>query len=346
MDHKLAAPAPIQHLQPLKAQTTKPNMLTTTKRALASSAALRTTTTTMMMLLMLALAFRASFVVEATDYSDGALFRENFETSTRDGYKFDGHGETQSYQNDGSTGNIFRASYPPNKDGSPRLVKRTQLNRAVSTATTSFDMKLDRQFEFVKGGKLNGIGGGKATTGCEPIDPNGWSVRMMWRENGVPELYIYHQDRKEDCGDRFPSTSGFVFGPDTWYRIDIQVRMNSAVTTRDGYAVLFIDGVRQVEANNLRLTGNSAVQIDQFQLNTFYGGSDRSWSPSKTTYIYFDNMGCDAWSHCYRDSRQRVRNQQGRHLQLQHKVVLCEELPILWGNRLFGSARREIKLLR
>jgi hypothetical protein len=151
-------------------------------------------------------------------------------------------------------------------------------------------MKLDSKFEFVKGGKLHGLGGGTGTTGGDDITPDGWSVRMMWRANGVPELYIYHQDRKDEYGDRFPVTTGFKFGKDTWYRIDIQVGINSAVGSKDGSAVLFIDGVRQVEAKNLNLTGIQSVQIDQFQFSTFYGGSDRSWSPSKTQYIYFDNF--------------------------------------------------------
>jgi hypothetical protein len=233
------------------------------------------------MMAVLVLAFHVLFAVEAAAYTDGALFRENFESGTS-AYSFNGNGVIQ----DG----ILRASYPPSSEGSPRLVKRSSLTQSVSTATLSFDMKLHSQFEFVKGGKLHGLGGGTGTTGGDSIDPNGWSVRMMWRANGVPELYIYHQDRKGTYGDRFPATTGFKFGKGTWYRIDIQVQMNSAVGAKDGRASLFIDGVRQAEATNLNLTGNSSVQIDQFQFSTFYGGSDSSWSPSKTQYCYFDNF--------------------------------------------------------
>ena len=73
-------------------------------------------------------------------------------------------------------------------------------------------------FVFGRGGKFGcGFGLGKATTGCKDIEPDGASVRFMWRgikENGeynldkfAPRanamLYIYHQDRKERCGDNF-----------------------------------------------------------------------------------------------------------------------------------------------
>jgi hypothetical protein len=243
-----------------------------------------------MKMAMFALAFRgllvAVVVVDAQEYTDGALFRENFETRTVEDYTFSGNGVTQSTPN----GNILRTRYPPTAEGSPRLTRRTSLTRSVPAATLSFDMKLDRDFEFARGGKLHGLGGGTGTTGGGPVDRNGWSLRLMWWDTGVPNLYVYDQDRQAEIGDHYNSTTGFEFGKNIWYRIDLQVVMNSAVNVDDGYAVLFVDGVREVRANNLRLTGSRAVQIDQFLFNTFYGGGDSSWSPSKTTYAYFDNF--------------------------------------------------------
>ena len=53
---------------------------------------------------------------------------------------------------------------------------------------------------------------------------------------------------------------------------------------------MYIDGVKQVEVNGLRLSGNANVNIDKFLFSTFYGGADPSWSPSKTTYVYYDNF--------------------------------------------------------
>ncbi len=229
--------------------------------------------------------FGGDDVIQAASYSDGAVFRETFQASNNTNYNFNGNGVIQAYSN----GRILRASYPPTSEGSPRLSHKGGLARSVSEATLSFDMKFHSEFEFVKGGKMHGLGGGTGTTGCKPIDPNGWSVRMMWARNGVPQLYIYHQNRANNCGDVYPA-SNFAFKLGSWYRIDIQVRMNTAVGSGNGYVALYIDGVLRSEARNLNLTGKTSVQIDHFKFSTFYGGSDSSWSPSKTTYCYFDNF--------------------------------------------------------
>jgi hypothetical protein len=163
------------------------------------------------------------------------------------------------------------------------------LENVVSAATLNFDLKLHSQFEFVKGGKLHGLGGGSATVGCNPIDPGGWSVRMNWGASGAPNLYIYHQDRPGPCGDHYEA-SNFTFRRGRWYRIDIYVEMNSGIETSDGRASLYIDGVRYVDVRNLNLSGNANVKIDTFLFHTFYGGNDSSHSPSETTYAYFDNF--------------------------------------------------------
>ena len=68
-------------------------------------------------------------------------------------------------------------------------------------ATLIYSFMMKPGFEFVKGGKLPGLGGGNATTGCDPIDPGGWSMRYMWRRNGKAVVYAYHLDRMNECGD-------------------------------------------------------------------------------------------------------------------------------------------------
>ena len=245
-------------------------------------------------------------------HADGeTLFRENFESSaTGQNFSLD-HARTQSYARSSvNYGHILRVEYPPRDYGSPRVTRRFDLvPGGSSSATLSFDMKLHTEFEFVRGGKLHGLSGGNGTSGCKPIDPNGWSVRMMWRRSGTPELYVYHQDRVERCGTSYPATTGFTFRRGRWYRIDLQVRMNTAVGSGDGYAALYVDGVRQANVGNLNLTGTDEAQIDQFRFSTFYGGDTPSWAPNRTTYCYFDNFsvvsglrvsgvhgtGCEIW---------------------------------------------------
>jgi hypothetical protein len=235
-------------------------------------------------------------------YTDGALFRQNFENMTwLEGqvWSFDGLA-TIPYTTGGIDGTILLATYPPFGDEGPdEIAKPFDLSGSVTSATLSFDVKLHSQFEFVKGGKMHGLAGGTMTTGCDPIDPDGWSVRMMWRhipettaDDARPELYIYHQDRDSHtpCGDEFPTTTGFTFQRGQWYRVELYVKMNTGIWAFDGRAMLYINGVLMVDKQGLRLTANMGVQIDKFLVSTFYGGDDHTWSPDNTTYAYFDNF--------------------------------------------------------
>eukprot|EP00484_Ammonia_sp_Unknown_P026354 CAMPEP_0197025130 /NCGR_PEP_ID=MMETSP1384-20130603/5553_1 /TAXON_ID=29189 /ORGANISM="Ammonia sp." /LENGTH=304 /DNA_ID=CAMNT_0042453621 /DNA_START=80 /DNA_END=994 /DNA_ORIENTATION=+ len=223
-------------------------------------------------------------------YTDGALYRQNFEddANIEDWYLSEPDILLYDY---GSYGQIIKVSYIPTDDGSERVGTRFALQAGASEVTLSFDVKLHSAFEFVRGGKMHGVAGGTATTGCKPIDADGWSVRMMWGSAGDPRLYIYHQDRKSSCGDPyFQSQSQFTFALGTWYRVEIYVKLNSNANSFDGEAALYIDGDLLVEVQNLRLSGNNDNDIDWFDFSTFYGGSDQSWSPSTTTLAYYDNF--------------------------------------------------------
>lgn len=221
--------------------------------------------------------------------SDEYLFTQTFESLPTEQNWFSDKLRIIDSKDD-KHGHIVQHTYVPSESGTPYVGHRFKFNQKVTEATLSFDMKLDTQFEFVKGGKMHGLGGGKVTTGCREIDPDGWSVRMMWRKSGQPVLYIYHQDRKNRCGDNVADTTGFTFSKDVWYTVDLQVKLNSALGSKDGLATLYIDGIKRAERNGLNLTGNMKMQIDSFLYNSFYGGNDPSWSPSVATYAYYDNF--------------------------------------------------------
>jgi len=218
-------------------------------------------------------------------YTDQALFRENFESmDVGDGWFDSSSLRVQDYH---SGVKILKATYNPTSKGSQRITKSYFFDK-TDKATLSFDVKFHSRFEWVKGGKMHGLGGGSRTTGCNDITPDGWSVRMVWRQNGRPELYVYHQDRENRCGDS--KEADFNFSVGKWYRIDMYIEMNSAADAADGLAELYINGIRYVRYDELRLTGNMDVLIDSFMFSSFYGGGDTTWSPSKDTYVYYDNF--------------------------------------------------------
>lgn len=63
--------------------------------------------------------------------------------------------------------------------------------QSPQTMLLSYELAFDENFQWVKGGKLPGLRGGKDSDGCEGGSlPNGtdcWSARLMWRMDGEAE---------------------------------------------------------------------------------------------------------------------------------------------------------------
>jgi len=156
-------------------------------------------------------------------------------------------------------------------------------------ATLIYSFKMREGFEFVKGGKLPGLGGGTATTGCDPVDPEGWSMRFMWHRKGKAVIYAYHQDRENYCGDNWDIGS-FTIG--TRHTLQQYIRINSP-GRKDGILKVWQDGVLVLSRSDVRYRGNVSTNtalVDRFLRSTFYGGSDISWAPSKVTSIDFGDF--------------------------------------------------------
>ncbi|XP_037049639.1 uncharacterized protein LOC119083929 [Bradysia coprophila] len=66
------------------------------------------------------------------------------------------------------------------------------------TAIFKYGVFFPAGFDFVKGGKLPGLYGGK--TSCTGGDPavDCFSTRLMWREGGQGELYLYANREAQD----------------------------------------------------------------------------------------------------------------------------------------------------
>lgn len=223
-------------------------------------------------------------------YTDGVLYRQNFESG--DANPSTRYLSVIPYTTGGIDGHILQATYIPSSQGSERILQDYRL-KPVDSATLSFDVKFHSQFEFARGGKMFGLLGGKGTAGCQPVDRDGWSVRMMWVAGGTPTLYIYHQDRTSECGSYFYPSTKFQFEKGRWYRVEIYVKVNERPGTGDGEAQLYVNGDQLIDVKGLNLNGRRwprNVRVDRFAFHTFYGGSDSTWSPSKQTYAYFDNF--------------------------------------------------------
>lgn len=185
---------------------------------------------------------------------------------------------------------VIKATYIPNEIGSPRLVYIKSFP-TVSKASLEYEVKFLKGFNFVRGGKLPGLGPSIPLTGCNDGDENKWSVRLMWLQDQKLGIYYYGQVRGTHCGDTIVA-HGVRLEDDRWYKIRMDVYLNTAGEA-NARVDLYLDDILVSSPNTLELRGNttsSSSLIQKLVFNTFYGGSDSSWSPPHPTQSIFKNI--------------------------------------------------------
>jgi hypothetical protein len=187
-------------------------------------------------------------------------------------------------------GRCVRAAYRPASNGSPRLTF-TQTLPPARSYTLNYDVNFESGFEWVKGGKLHGLGPSNPTTGCDDATLDGWSARVMWRREGELQIYTYDQHRENNCGNT-ENAVGHRFAQGRYQAVSLYVQVNEPAQLANGRIALYLDGEKIAEQTGLQLraTGGSATEINRFMFSTFFGGNDSSWAPSKTVTARFDNF--------------------------------------------------------
>ena len=109
-------------------------------------------------------------------------------------------------------GKSLRVTYPkgslgPNEGGG---VFRQKLP-PLSSRSLSYRVLFEKGFDFRRGGKLPGLGGGKANTGGNKPTGDGWSARYMWGEDGK----LLYERCYSNCSPRYTfliaeHTSGYA----------------------------------------------------------------------------------------------------------------------------------------
>ncbi|MCH8502489.1 MAG: hypothetical protein LAT77_11335 [Aliidiomarina sp.] len=201
---------------------------------------------------------------------------------------------------DGSGG--IRVSYQGNERGSARVVRNVALAGASEQAELEFAVQFCDGFDFARGGKLHGLGPRQPVAGGNPVEPERWSARLMWRANGTLQTYVYHQDQPGRYGDT-KTAPDFQFQPGEYYQVKIRVTLNSAADLADGSMQVFVDDQQLIDHQALRFRSqmSDASQIQQFLFSTFHGGSSPEWAPRdeageyKLDCAYFDQVRVTAF---------------------------------------------------
>ena len=150
-------------------------------------------------------------------------------------------------------------------------------------------------FGFARGGKLPGLFGGKGNTGGDkPTGKDGFSARMMWREDGRVVQYLYYPDQPDRYGHQIPwidPTTGkqIKFQPGQWHTVVHQLAINTP-EKNNGTLRAFFDGKIVLDIDDLRFRDTNDFSIDGFLLSTFFGGGDASWQTTAEEILFFDNF--------------------------------------------------------
>ncbi|OJT12174.1 hypothetical protein TRAPUB_11284 [Trametes pubescens] len=175
-----------------------------------------------------------------------------------------------------------------------------------------YDVLFEEGFDFREGGKLPGIygGAGDAAYGCtggrQTDRCKCFNLRLMWRENGVGELYAYvpqsevntrrllavpprsiqHPDYGFSVG-----RGAWTFASGRWTRVTERVKIND-VGQENGEIEILIDGKSVFLAQGLvlRTPEGPDAHVQGLHFQTFFGGHSPDWASPKDQRAWFANV--------------------------------------------------------
>ncbi|EPQ50624.1 hypothetical protein GLOTRDRAFT_50303 [Gloeophyllum trabeum ATCC 11539] len=172
----------------------------------------------------------------------------------------------------------------------------------ASSVTLEYSVFFPDDFDWVKAGKLPGIYGGH--TGCSGGDDadDCFSTRLMWREGGLGELYLYAPRDKQAksvcetppqsvCDSEYGLSIGrgsFNFTKGNWTHVRQTVTLNTP-GMQDGAFVLEVNGQRAINGSEIFYRGfpGSDSNTKGGLLGTFFGGHEPEYATPKDQYTWF-----------------------------------------------------------
>ncbi len=192
------------------------------------------------------------------------------------------------------SGRSLRVHYPeggvgPSEGGAQW---RLELDDSYDELYLAYRVRFADGFDFVLGGKLPGLVGGSAPTGCSN-DQDGFSARSMWRPEGAGVQYMYFPEKQNNCGDDYDYMLGDAiasFEPGVWHTLEHHVVMNTP-GEHDGLLQAWLDGELVLDAPGfLFRLADGTYSIDAMYFSTFFGGSSNDWAPTKDERVDFDDF--------------------------------------------------------
>lgn len=164
----------------------------------------------------------------------------------------------------------------------------------------SYDVKFEKDFQFVRGGKMHGFLPKKPVTGVREGRPDGWRLRLMFRRQSAMTKYDCHQYKPSQYGNRGePIDRFFRFRKDRWMSVSIHVSINEDPSKATGFNHVYVDGelIERHDQVRLRAVATKDTLINYALFSTFHGGHSEEWPPRDergnpmNVHALFDNFG-------------------------------------------------------
>ena len=217
------------------------------------------------------------------------------------------HGAIKS--NPGGSDNVMRVLYLKGKYAS---ASGGQFYKDVKLGTQGqldYEVYIPSNFDWRKGGKLPGLYGGNKECSGSKVLPNGqncFSTRLMWREGGIGEVYMYIPFKEntdsfcKQCAypvaDKCSALSGaeycawgrgsFRFKAGSWNRVRQTITLNTP-GKQDGKFELFINGNKVASHSNVVYRTTASMTLSGMLFSTFFGGDSSSYAPRSDQELMF-----------------------------------------------------------
>lgn len=157
--------------------------------------------------------------------------------------------------------------------------------KGVEEASLTYSVRFAKGFDFVKGGKLPGLFGGKRISGKDyPTGDDGFSSRLHWRADGYGQIKAYLPVE----GGSAPEfgTQTFRFKPGKWHVIRQKVVLNDPKRP-NGRLMMWFDGKLVINESQVLYRTGSRLRIEGLFFCTFFGGGTKEWASTRNTFADF-----------------------------------------------------------
>lgn len=148
-----------------------------------------------------------------------------------------------------------------------------------------YNLKFGADFDFVKGGKLPGLGCGLRPNLSPQRNRPLWSTRFQWAVNGGASYKttgVSVVPLKKD-------NVRIVFQPMQWYRVQCRIKINTP-NVSDGILQVWFDGIQIHNDTAVSFTDDPDFGIEWFYFGTFFGGNKSDFAATKVETIFLRNI--------------------------------------------------------